>query len=111
MVDCVCLVQKNRNNFLLKTIFPFVRLMNEIYRVIEPDGYFLHFTPAYPAKQSFQDPTHVNIITEDTFPDYFCSRNSRPAMASMYGFKGSFRLIEQVWVNDIWLVGLLQVLK
>ena len=62
--------------------------MNEIYRVIEPDGYFLHFSP-YPAKQSFQDPTHVNIITEETFPDYFCSKTAH-SMASMYGLKVAF---------------------
>ena len=107
-------VQLVRGGFLgkkSKTIFPFIRLMNEIYRVIEPNGYFLHFTPAYPAKQVFQDPTHVNIITEETFPVYFCQRNSCSPMASMYGFQGSFRLLEQVWVSDVWLVGLLQVIK
>ena len=35
--------------------------MNEIYRVLKPNGYFLHRTPAFPAKQAFSDPTHVKF--------------------------------------------------
>ena len=37
--------------------------MNEIYRVLKPGEMLLHFTPAYPSKEAFQDPTYVNIIT------------------------------------------------
>ena len=94
-----------------KTDFPFIRVMNEIYRVLAPGGYFLHSTPAYPAKQAFQDPTHVNIITEDTFPAYFCTHQSEGAWASMYGFTGAFTLVEQVWACDTWIVSLLKSLK
>ena len=85
--------------------------MNEIYRILAPGGYFLHCTPAYPAKQAFQDPTHVNIITEDTFPTYFCVNQSEKPWASMYGFHGAFTLVEQVWACDIWIICLLQSLK
>ena len=56
-----------------ESTLPFINLMNEIHRVLKPNGYFLHSTPGYPSKQVFQDPTHVNFITEDTFPHYFCS--------------------------------------
>jgi len=52
---------------------PFICLMNEVYRVLKPGGLFLSQTPAFPSKSAFQDPTHVNIITEDTFPVYFAS--------------------------------------
>lgn len=74
--------------------FPFVELMTEIHRVLSPGGLFLSFTPAYPSPKAFQDPTHVNIITEDTFPLYFSGSNpwSRP-----YGFEGTFQLVEQGW--------------
>ena len=41
----------------------FFELMNEIYRVLKPGEMLLHFTPAYPSKEAFQDPTYVNIIT------------------------------------------------
>ena len=68
------------------TRFPFVELMNEIWRVLKPAGLFYAVTPVYPGKAAFQDPTHVNIITVDTHL-YF----TRPqTMAAMYGFSGDF---------------------
>jgi len=77
-----------------KSYFPFVEIMSEIHRVLKPGGVFLSHTPAFPFKQAFQDPTHVNIITEDTFPIYFCGKNS---LAKIYGFRGEFQLIDQAW--------------
>lgn len=74
--------------------FCFVELMNEIYRVLKPGGFFLSHTPAFPASAVFSDPTHVNIITEETFPEYF---DDRLRQASMYGFHGYFKIEEQKW--------------
>jgi SAM-dependent methyltransferase len=79
------------------TRFPFVQLMNEVSRVLKPGGLFLSSTPAYPSQQTFQDPTHVNPITENTFPFYFCSREGDLPWARMYGFGGSFDLVSQAW--------------
>jgi SAM-dependent methyltransferase len=68
------------------TRFPFVELMNEIWRVLVPGGRLYACTPAYPHAAAFQDPTHVNIITAETH-QYF----TRPKMlARMYGFTGDF---------------------
>ncbi len=68
------------------TRFPFIELMNEIWRVLKPRGMLYASTPAYPHKAVFQDPTHVNIITVDTH-EYF----TRPQrLAAMYGFSGDF---------------------
>lgn len=96
-----------------ETVYPFIQLMNETYRVLKPGGLFLSSTPAYPSKQAFQDPTHVNIITEDTFPLYFCSRSHSQGdlMARMYGFDGDFQVVDQAWVHDAWLVTIMQSLK
>ena len=101
-----------------KSILPFINLMNEIHRILKPNGYFLHSTPAYPSKQVFQDPTHVNFITEDTFPHYFCSNIQKEtsmegvinsATASIYGFKGNFIHIDQAWIfRGVNLVGLIR---
>jgi len=77
--------------------YPFVELMNEIYRVLMPQGVFMSVTPAYPAAEVFRDPTHVNIITEETFPLYF-DQNNR--LAAMYGFNGYFQVIEQKWHDN-----------
>jgi len=87
--------------------FSFVELMNEIYRVLKPSGIFLSITPAYPDPKAFQDPTHVNFITEETFSSYFC--NDR-LWAKMYGFTGSFRLYSQKW-SDGKLITLMRTLK
>lgn len=88
--------------------FCFVELMNEIYRVLKPGGVFLSFTPAFPAPQAFRDPTHVNIITEDTFPLYFDEKNR---MADIYGFNGYFRIEEQKWhENKIHLITVMRKL-
>lgn len=72
--------------------FPFVSLMNEILRVLKPGGIFFSQTPLYPFCVSMSDPTHVNYITTETFPDYFCGSN---CLGSMYGFQGYFDLLYQ----------------
>jgi SAM-dependent methyltransferase len=75
-----------------KTRYAFIELMNEIHRVLRGGGRFYALTPYYPNAASFQDPTHVNIITNLTHV-YFCEPNP---MARMYGFNGKFKLIRAV---------------
>jgi SAM-dependent methyltransferase len=71
-----------------KMYSPFIELMNEIHRILVPGGLFLASTPAYPHPAAFQDPTHVNVITDQTH-NYFCG----PApYARRYGFKGEFSI-------------------
>ena len=69
-----------------KIILPFISLMNEIWRVLKPNGFFYAVTPVYPHAVAFQDPTHVNIITTRTH-EYFCGT---PPGANIYGFTGQF---------------------
>jgi SAM-dependent methyltransferase len=73
---------------------PFITLMNEIHRVLKPDGIFYALTPCYPAGQTFQDPTHVNFITKDTHV-YFCGED---CYAKRYGFSGNFEALEIRWM-------------
>lgn len=82
--------QSGRNEI----IFPFVAMMNEVFRVLKPGGSFFSKTPAFPHPEAFQDPTHCNIITEKTFPLYF---NDHYPVAHIYGFVGGFKMKEQVW--------------
>jgi SAM-dependent methyltransferase len=76
-------------------IFPFVELMNEIWRVLRPDGMFHAQTPAYPRPEAFQDPTHCNIITDRTHR-YFIEPGGG---ASVYGFTGCFRVKRVKWIR------------
>ena len=70
------------------TTFPFVLLMNEVWRVLKPGGRFYAVTPAAPHRSAFQDPTHVNYITRDTHSYFVGSRCG----ARVYGFTGLFSL-------------------
>jgi SAM-dependent methyltransferase len=72
----------------------FVEVMNEVYRVLKVGGQFLSFTPAYPHPEAFRDPTHVNIITDQTFQAYFDNVNR---WAAAYGFTGAFEIKLQEW--------------
>lgn len=90
--------------------YPFIELMNEIYRVLKPNGIFLHQTPAFPSSLVYQDPTHVNIITENTFPSYFCYPKMM-AKRNGYGYKGKFHLLDQRWFHKSWILGLMRAEK
>jgi SAM-dependent methyltransferase len=90
------------------TSYPFIALMCEIFRCLKVGGFFYSRTPAFPHPEAFQDPTHVNIITESTFRDYFCfgSAGSDP-WARSYGFTGGFRLVYQDF-DHCWLRTILE---
>lgn len=78
-----------------ETQFPFVSLLNEIFRILKSGGILFSVQPCFPSKEAFQDPTHVNIMTEDTLNLYFC----QPAWARIYGFEGSFEMLDDGWIG------------
>jgi SAM-dependent methyltransferase len=84
--------------------FPFIDLMNEIDRVLKPGGIFLSRTPVYPISAAFTDPTHVNVITADTFSRYF---DDRDTWAKIYGFQGGFKVCLQ-GIHETHLLTLIQ---
>ena len=73
-----------------KTVFPFIELMNEVYRCLKPGGIFYAITPCYPRNECFVDPTHINFITKDTHKYFTAPRHD----AKMYGFNGQFEIKE-----------------
>ena len=79
------------------TWFPFIVLMNEIWRVLAPGGRLYALTPAYPNPAVFVDPTHVNFITEHTH-EYFCGDGR---LGAIYGFAGDFKPLRTEWVVNL----------
>lgn len=75
-----------------ETRFPFIEVMNEVWRVLKDGGYFYASTPAYPHPAAFQDPTHVNIITRKTHI-YFTEPQ---VLGRIYGFNGNFKCIRSI---------------
>ena len=90
--------------YLPNVRYPFIELMNEIHRVLKPDGFFLSHTPVFPFSACFTDPTHVNPITSETFSLYF---DNQRQWGRMYGFRGSFAIVNQAIVGTH-LLSLLQ---
>ena len=76
------------------TWFPFIVLMNEIWRVLAPGGLLYALTPAFPNQAAFVDPTHVNVITAHTH-EYFCGHDK---LGQIYGFEGGFNALRAEWV-------------
>ena len=91
---------------------PFIEIMNEVYRVLKPDGVFLAATPAFPYPQTYQDPTHVNFITDYTV-QYFAENGQVINLGRKYGFKGKFELLGQEWHPQVnyWLMWQLKAIK
>ncbi|ADC62719.1 methyltransferase domain-containing protein [Allochromatium vinosum] len=84
--------------------FAFVELMNEVWRTLKQDGIFLSRTPIYPYATAFRDPTHVNMMTHETFSLYF---DDKSRMAAMYGFRGAFVVLSQA-IKAPYLISLLK---
>ena len=55
----------------------------------------------------------VNIITENTFPKYFCSvkKLGKRPKAIIYGFDGDFTIFKQGWLSELWVISLLKAEK
>lgn len=95
---------------------PFIFLMNEIWRILKPNGRFYAETPAYPYPTAFSDPTHVNIITSDTVyyfgtfitGDGIRLKDDRTNLGIRYGFNGNFDILRnysnQAYGHQIWLL-------
>lgn len=66
--------------------FGFIKFMDEVWRILKPDGQFAISTPYAMSMGYFQDPTHVNPCNEITWA-YF-----DPLAISAYGDGTLFRI-------------------
>lgn len=69
-----------------------IRLFDEVYRILKPDGEFYIQTPIYPDKSIFQDPQHLSFWTDDTINyfsgDYF-------GWHDHYGHNSRFEIVKK----------------
>lgn len=77
---------------------PFIFLINEVHRVLKKNGIFLSSTPIWPYPAAFQDPTHNNIMTAETFRLYFS--DSKYKIAEHYGINTDFQIIHSKILNQ-----------
>lgn len=68
-----------------------VGLMNEIHRVLAPDGQLLSMTPSTGGRGAFQDPTHCSFWNPNSFWYYMREEQAR----FVPGIKARFR-------GDVW---------
>jgi SAM-dependent methyltransferase len=77
---------------------PFIDVMSEVWRVLKPGGQTFFATPAFPHPEAFQDPQHINIITENSI--LYFSAPGLLELCQAYGFTGRFEVIKQTWGNQ-----------
>lgn len=63
----------------------FVKVMNEIWRILKPGGQFAFVVPYAESFGMYQDPTHCNFINEATML-YFCPFDQNGNPSPLYGF-------------------------
>jgi GT2 family glycosyltransferase len=62
-----------------------IEVIEEIYRVLKPDGIFEAFTPSTDGRGAWQDPTHVSYWNKNSWAYY-----SDPDCRKLYGIKANF---------------------
>jgi SAM-dependent methyltransferase len=75
----------------------FISFMNEASRVLTTGGVLFCVTPSFPSPAAFQDPTHVNFITEETV-NYFLLKDDGNGIRDD-GISTNFELVIQFWVG------------
>ena len=69
-----------------------VLFMEELYRVMMPQGIVNIMCPYWTSQRAWQDPTHVRAITENTFK-YFDPQWAASIGVGQYGFKTDFEIL------------------
>ncbi len=67
-----------------------LNLMNEVYRVLKPQGKFYHRTPSDEGRGAWQDPTHKSAWNINTWKFYF----THPAYRDLYGTIANFKILQ-----------------
>lgn len=77
----------------------FIKVMDEIWRVLKPDGQFLFVVPHASSPGFAQDPTHINMINETTMHYFDPDPEGNNIGQSLYQFyrPKPWKIIRQYW--------------
>jgi len=87
---------------ILEHLSNIINSMNELWRILKPNGIIDISVPSTDGRGAFQDPTHVSFWNINSFMYY---SNQYPAYLSLcktYGFKGEFSIVQikEVKIED-----------
>lgn len=88
-----------------------IHTMNEIWRILKPNGIVDISVPSTDGRGAFQDPTHVSFWNVNSFMYY---SNQHPAYLNLcktYGFKGEYNILDIKDVRDLDQVQVYTLLK
>ena len=111
--DIVCNIEKGisleddsvdeiKAHMILEHVSDIIHVMNEIWRVLKPDGKIEIIVPHETSAMAWGDPTHKRVFNEESF-GYFCSKwhgglngkSNHYRVHKEYGIKCNFEMIEQ----------------
>lgn len=76
-----------------------ILFMEEVYRVLMPQGIITIMCPYYSSQRAHQDPTHCRSITENTFR-YFDPKWMADIGMNHYGIKTDFEVVSTQMILD-----------
>lgn len=82
-----------------------IHTMNEMWRVLEPEGRAEIVVPSTNGPAAFQDPTHVSFWNRNSFWYYEAGNPYRERFAAAYGIRASFNVVQGYEVTILPLQG------
>lgn len=82
---------------VLEHLFELIFPMNEMHRVLKPDGILVGNVPVAGSKESYMDPTHRRFFIPETF-DYFCGTGEAKQERPYHPRYADYHI--QPWVKD-----------
>ena len=77
-------------------------LMNEVYRVLRPEGIFKIHVPEAPGITACQDPTHICFWNEESFDYYRVDHFRREQYGVGYGITAKFERVSLLRTRHMW---------
>lgn len=79
-----------------------IYLMNEVYRVLQPEGIFKIHVPEAPGITAYQDPTHICFWNEESFDYYLENHFRRENYGVYYGITAKFKRLSLLRTRHMW---------